>query len=103
MSPSGLIPRGNVDEAPGTSIVMKSDTWALTGTSSVSMITSAEQATTLIVRMAGFSLEFLRLLDQINDVGSVDCPWGSNGALERSGCDMRSIVTGCQNVCAVHC
>ena len=33
---------------------------------------------------------------------SVGCPWGSNGPLERAGCDVRSIVTGCQNVCADH-
>jgi hypothetical protein len=47
-------------------MVVKSNTWALAGTTRVSTITSAEQATIPIVRMAGFSFEV-----SLSDVRSV--------------------------------
>src|SRR5215472_11789988 len=57
MSPRGLIPRARVNEAPGTSMGVKSNARALAGMSSVNTITRAYQATNPIVRMAGFSFE----------------------------------------------
>jgi hypothetical protein len=43
-----------------------------------------------------------RALLREGTVVSVGCPRGSNGALERAGGDVRSIVTGCHDMYAVH-